>query len=158
MIFFLTFSEITSNSSFVKLNFIHYVGIWLPVPLCISPPWFSSDFAYPLLKYTLVRKHFNNYIKILKLLRFLEIVIFVGVRYAQDVFKSCYFCRCPVCAEQADTSFAKLSDMLRSVLENYNKKALPMRDGKPFEVSYQVFIEDMIPLEPTNMVKKIWIC
>ena len=44
--------------------------------------------------------------------------------------------------------------MLRSVLENYNKKALPMRDGKPFEVSYQVFIEDMIPLEPTNMVKK----
>ena len=44
--------------------------------------------------------------------------------------------------------------MLGSLLENYNKNALPIRDGKPFEVSYQVFIEDMISLERSNMVRK----
>ena len=59
-----------------------------------------------------------------------------------------------MCAGPANISFTKLSDMLRLLLENYNKKALPMRDGKPFEVSYQIFIENMIPLEPTNMVKQ----
>lgn len=65
-----------------------------------------------------------------------------------------YIFRLRICTGQSSVSFANISKMLGSLLENYNKNALPVRDGKPFEVSYQVFIEDMIPLEPSNMVRK----
>ena len=68
--------------------------------------------------------------------------------------KLCYIFRWRMCTGQSSVSFANISKMLGSLLENYNKNALPMRDGKPFEVYYQVFIEDMIPLEPSNMVRK----
>ena len=63
-------------------------------------------------------------------------------------------------------SYVNTSELVSILLKDYNKNTLPVRDKKPLEVSIQLFIEDMIPLEKRNMVRKTsdrlilfcWIC
>ena len=63
-------------------------------------------------------------------------------------------------------SYVNTSELVSILLKDYNKNTLPVREKKPLEVSIQLFIEDMIPLEKRNMVRKTsdrlllfcWIC
>ena len=57
-------------------------------------------------------------------------------------------------AEDSGLSYVNTSELVSILLKDYNKNTLPVRDKKPLEVSIQMFIEDMIPLEKSNMVRK----
>lgn len=44
------------------------------------------------------------------------------------------------------------STLLKILLRNYDKKVLPKIDGKPVEVTVQMAIKDMVPIESIHMV------
>ena len=57
-------------------------------------------------------------------------------------------------SKDSGLSYVNTSELVSILLKDYNKNTLPVRDKKPLEVSIQLFIEDMIPLEKRNMVRK----
>lgn len=57
-------------------------------------------------------------------------------------------------SKDSGLSYVNTSELVSILLKDYNKNTLPVRDKKPLEVSIQMFIEDMIPLEKSNMVRK----
>eukprot|EP00795_Rhopilema_esculentum_P000780 gene780-10509_t len=61
------------------------------------------------------------------------------------------FLCCSLLINAAKRNSTELTDMLRNIMKNYDKRVLPTKDGKAAVVMLQMYIGDMVPVENIHM-------